>query len=303
MLPNLGEASPEARNLHDWIRQNRFSNVKVSDKDWIFDAYSEIELYEAFTPDFQRFAFSSFETFALAGLERDKCSSMSWPLLKLYYSAFFAAHATTRATGHGQVNFTKEDVRSVNEFQAAVGSPEVMASGSYEVSVGEGNGTVFLRVSPASGASGVHEGFWKYFRSYLDALASEAVAQSLPSASMFLWEVSALSSCICESASSGVWFSSIRNAINYRHEFDCWKPNTKKSPPRKMDFPTKLSDTRSLEAGLGERADELKRLANLSLYLNSLNHENILHMSRELGGSSNFNRKWRSIRESVPHIS
>lgn len=299
MLPRLGGASRNAINLHGWIKNNRFSGVKLVEEGWILHAYSDDELYESFTPDFQRFAFSSYETFLLAGLEREKFQSMGWPLLKLYYAAFFAAHAVTRATGHGQVNLDKSVVKSVNAFLSIVGREEELAAGSYKVTVSEDAEGVFLTLRPVNSNSGVHDGFWRYFASYLADLGAEAVAQGLPGANDFLRETAAISSCVCDGINSGIWFSSIRNAINYRHEMECWKPNNRRSPPRVMKFPTQFLNTDSLEITLSERLDNLKRLANLSSYLCSLNYENITRVASLQNGNSSFAHSWRAVQTSM----
>lgn len=297
LLPDLGNVNSGGLNLHQWIRENRFSSAQLVDRSWHLEAYSEAELYAAFTPDFQRFAFSSFETFSLARLEVDKCSSTSWPLLKLYYSAFFAAHALTRATGYGHVNLNNKAVTAVNNYISALGGTDVLKTGSYKVSIVERASRAFLILEPSNDGSGVHDSFWRYFCVYLDGLATEAVNDALPSASSFVRETSTLKSCINENTASGVWFSAIRNAINYRHEFDCWLPNDKKSQPRKLAFPNQLGDPDTMEATLKERQNELSRLIHLSTYMASLNHQIILRVQGNVGGNAAFSRKWKRLND------
>jgi hypothetical protein len=297
LLPDLGNANSGTPNLHQWIRSNRFSSAQLVDSCWYLEAYSEAELYSTFTPDFQRFSFSSFETFLLAGLEAEKYSSTGWPLLKLYYSAFFAAHALTRATGNGHVNLNNKAVKAVNDYVSALGGTDVLKTGSYKVSIKEEARRVFLTLEPSNEGNGVHDSFWRYFCSYLDGLANEAVNDSLPSASSFVRETSALKSCINDNTASGVWFSAIRNAINYRHEFDCWLPNDKKSQSRKLTFPSQLGDPDTMEATLNERQNELIRLIHLSTYMASLNHGIILRVQGNISGNAAFSRKWKRLND------
>ena len=295
VLPGLGAATRNTRNLHEWIRGRRFSSVRFQNGECRLYAYSDDELYEAFTPDFQRFAFSSYETFVVAGLERDRFSSMGWPLLKLYYGAFFAAHAVTRSTGNGQVNLSRDIVNSVNSFAYLVGVADELNAGTYNTSVLEDADGVYLNLSLASSGGGIHEGFWRYFSTFLAKLSSDAVHRGLPSSGDFVRKADALSSCLVEGGGRGVWFSSVRNSINYRHELDCWKPSTKRSRPRLMAFPSTFNDTDRLELSLAERDDELKRLANVSQYLCSLNYEIINRVISQVSGNTNFTRGWRSL--------
>lgn len=299
LLPQLGVAKSDDPNLHHWIRSNRFSSAKLIDNCWHLEAYSEIELYKAFTPDFQRFAFSSFETFSLANLEWDHCFSTSWPLLKLYYSAFFAAHALTRATGNGHINLDRRVVGSVNDYLSLINVPEQLSSGSYKVSLKEGDRNISLVLEASTEGSGVHDNFWRYFCTYLDDLATQAINDALPSANSFLSATNALKSCIKDNSRAGVWFSATRNAINYRHEFDCWLPNNKGSPIRKLDFPSNLGDPDMMEAMLGDRPSDLVRLINLSTYLASLNHHTILMVKNEIRGNSPFTQKWRRLETAI----
>lgn len=302
LLPGLGKAGASQLDLHQWIKSNRFTSVQQVGKCWHLEAYSEEELYGSFTPDFQRFAFSSFETFSLARLEAEKCDSTGWPLLKLYYSAFFAAHALARATGQGHVSLDSGVVKSVNDYLAILDGTDELKTGTYKVSIEDRSDRVLLILEPAKEGSGVHDNFWKFFCKYLDDLANSAVSNALPSASSFVREVSALTSCIKDSKTSGVWFSATRNAINYRHEFDCWLPNDKRSAPRKLIFPSKLEDPGALEPSLAERQNDLARLVNLSTYLASLSHQIILRVQNDIGGNTNFSRKWKRLNDFIARI-
>ncbi len=297
LLPELGVMKGSQLNLHQWIKSNRFSSAQRIGKCWHLEAYSETELYSTFTPDFQRFSFSSFETFSLARLEAEKCNSTGWPLLKLYYSAFFAAHALTRATGQGQVNLDSSVVESVNDYTAIIGDAGELQTGTYKASIEEENDRVFLRLEPSSEGGGVHDNFWKFFCKYLDGLARSAVKDELPSAGAFLRETDALTSCIRDSNTSGVWFSATRNAINYRHEFDCWLPNDKKSAPRKLIFPSELGDPDAMESTLTDWHNDLARVVQLSTYLASLNHQLILRVQNEISGNESFSRKWKRLND------
>lgn len=299
LLPQLGEAGSEGLNLHQWIGSNRFSTAQLIGNQWHLQAYSEEELYSTFTPDFQRFSFSSFETFSLVRLENDHCASTSWPLLKLYYAAFFAAHAITRATGNGHVNLDKKVTKAVNDYLSIVGDTNEFSSGSYKASLKETEGSLCLILEPSNDGSGVHDSFWRYFCNFLDGLGTAAVTQALPSANSFLRETNALQSCIKDKSKAGVWFSATRNAINYRHDFDCWLPNSKKSKPRQLDFSSSLGDPDTMESLLHERSNDLVRLVNLSIYLASLNHQILLRIENDISGNTAFVRRWRKLKISM----
>lgn len=299
LLPQLGDAGAGVANLHEWFRSGRLSSAEYQNNTWHLETYSNSELYQAFTPDFQRFSFSSFETYSLANLERDHCFSVGWPLLKLYYSAFFAAHAMTRATGNGQVNLNRGDVEKVNDYLSLVGRDDRLDAGTYNISIKEGSRNNYLVLKASTGGGGVHDGFWRYFCEYLGDLATEAVTDALPSASDFLRETNTLSSCIQDSSRSGVWFSATRNAINYRHEYECWLPNSKKSEVRKLIFPSGTGDPDTMEASLNVRDNELSRLINLSSYLAGLNYHNILKVKGEVSGNSQFSQRWKRLETAI----
>lgn len=296
LLPQLGSAKSGSLNLHSWIGENRFSDACLIGNQWHLEAYSERELYCAFTPDFQRFSFSSFETFLTASLENDFCASTGWPLIKLYYSAFFAAHSITRATGAGYINLDKKAARAVNAYLSVTESKDEISSGPYKVFIKELERGAHLILEPSNEGGGVHDGFWRYFCGFLGDLGKLAVERALPSTNSFLREIDALQACIKEGGRGGVWFSATRNAINYRHEFESWLPNNKNSLTSKLIFPASLGDPDVMEDSLRERKNELVRLINLSTYLASLNHQVILYVERETSANSVFVRKWKKLK-------
>lgn len=298
-LPELGAQTSSNGGLHDWLLRSRFTDIKKDDRGFILRAYSDIELYSAFTPDYQRFAFSSFESFHHAELEKAKHSSMGWPLLKLYYSAFFAAHAITRATGSGQINLSRQVIKPINEFLELTSKGFDIPSGPYTAEIEESNNDICLILKSTTKGSGVHDSFWKFFCSQMDLLAKKAVVESLPNATEFIGEVEALNSCILSNDGSTAWFSDIRNEINYKHGHDCWLPLTKKAKAKQIEIPKHLEDPDTLEIDLRERNCSIQRMANLSKYLASTNYFLILNLVSQLSGSTTFVRQWKRLKTAI----
>jgi len=93
-----------------------------------------------------------------------------WPLLKLYYSAFFAAHAITRSQGSGVVKLEKRQTAHLNSILSLI-APE--ASGIspgmfvYKTMQSTETGRLSVIMEPARTDGGVHESFWKHFCEFL----------------------------------------------------------------------------------------------------------------------------------------
>lgn len=97
---------------------------------------SSHEISSYLTFDFDRFAMASAESYLVANAEWKEKKLMSWPLIKLYYSAFFAAHAIMRSQGSGIIRIKNPQVMKIFEFTKLLdGKYPMVSSGTYLVPV------------------------------------------------------------------------------------------------------------------------------------------------------------------------
>jgi hypothetical protein len=105
-LHGLVTDAPRASGIRSWIENGSFTVCETSTVDHIEltnIVLSEFISYNAF--DFQRFALSSRETIMACKSDTLNPLALSWPLIKAYYSGFFAAHALMPYAGVGSGSY------------------------------------------------------------------------------------------------------------------------------------------------------------------------------------------------------
>ena len=232
VLPNIGTAVPAAGGFKKWIvDRNYVPDVSVGGNFLLKRANLEA-FTRAVSFDYDRFALAAHESRIVALSEREKFGVVAWPLLKQYYSAFFAAHAIMRCRGAGVVRIDRTQSAAISELLKVYLDPGAkLEAGNYYYTASRGDqdaaNEITVSFSASNDGKGVHEGFWKAFVKYLESDAARAITAGLPDNQDFV----SYSLKMKESIMSGdsVWISKIRNEINYSHEHESWMPLNKKS--------------------------------------------------------------------------
>jgi hypothetical protein len=229
ILPRLGQERALEGGIREWLGRGPYSpassstNAKVVLENIDPAAFRD---YLAF--DHGRFALSSYESFRVVSIEASKYELLGWPTLKLYYSAFFAAHAIMRSLGAGVIKLEKKQVDTINEITlVTTGNAIGLVSGMFRYeTVVDPAGSQNLVLQPHSGGAGVHDSFWRYFSDFLSALASKAKAAKVADADSFLIGTNDLTARLGSFAPGGsrAWFAEMRNSINYQHDLGVWYP-------------------------------------------------------------------------------
>lgn len=248
--------------------------------------------------DFERFSLSSRETFLVANIEREQHGVFSWPLLKIYYSSFFAAHAIMRSRGHGVVNLDKKTVEHLNAVANIYDdSIPTLTPGMYTFSrqrhPDNAPSEISLVFRKDSSGRGVHEGFWDIFCKFLNSEAEKSVHEGAVNSAVFLGLVSELQDAIRSmSARRGIWISFMRNGINYQHNYDSWMPYKRSSECYKA------FDSRAFPLNSGFRLDISKDKKPIEAFLNINSYISILcfnvseHISCRSKRGGSFGQRW-----------
>jgi len=219
-------------------------NVKKTLQGWILDkdfqVYSQIEassailnvsnehpLVESFAADCTRMAIAAFESIEGITQYNKLPRSSAWFLIRLYYSAFFSAHAILKMLG---ISITQLDNSQTNAIEAIADlygnqNGRSLSKGLYLLKYD--SITKSLTLIKTDSADGSHGVLWNIFyeeirnitSSILSTQSSLVVTQRVAAKLYDLSE--ALSN---QSSLNGTWLSNIRNRINYRHEFGVWFP-------------------------------------------------------------------------------
>lgn len=153
--------------------------------------------------------------------------SCAWQLVRYYYSAYYAANALMRLSGHACTNLGAFECSSINTTAALYGvggnaSRDKLSGGVFHLKINQGAVPNFiLAVAPGKG---VHVQLWLVFLEYLkDLKAKIRLGPALKADKAHaIREIESLEREF--SREGGGWLSEVRNAVNYRFEHSAWYP-------------------------------------------------------------------------------
>jgi hypothetical protein len=290
-LPRIGQSAPRAGGLREWLIKGTYAtSYDVNSGVVVLQNIAAQDLISYLSFDYERFAFASWESFQSFSLESKNLNFVSWPLLKLYYSAFFAAHAILRATGFSIVNVQRPQTDALNQIISIVnGLSPNLKPGMYQMRLVQVQpGQLQMNISQHVGGSGVHDGFWKSFTEFLEASADDAVANSASDAAMFVAGVSELA------PRTRGWLSARRNDINYQQLFGVWYPLTKGKSLNDLIRAVKRSESKSINLDQ-PLVPPLQPFVATCQYLACLNAEIADYLAARSTASNTFGTRWRKF--------
>jgi hypothetical protein len=180
-------------------------------------------LHASLANDCNRFAQAAIESMWSVGKVDNLPKSTGWAAVKMYYSAFFAAHALLRLYGRSCTQFEKEHMDTVFQIASATqmdGGILSIENGFYFSSVSEGE-IKFKKLKDS------HSDTWAEFSKLLAWLID-----NLPKTtglgvhkSNALTLMADIKATIHKSgATKGNWLSKTRNKVNYQHSHGVWYP-------------------------------------------------------------------------------
>lgn len=230
-----------------WYRKEFLndSSCSISLKQWLIDGdyyiNSEGNMFSLYVMDKEnmvsvmsydafKFLLHAAQTFNEAESEGAYRAASSWKVIKLYYAAYFSAHATLRLFGKsfnylepGHVNFLGERARTEAGFNPRLKSGNYLASFDFE------RGDLSFEHFNDS-----HKDLWRNYSDLLAEMASNSLSLRAPDrrrqelSGYFSSMLSALrhgGSCPL-----GNWLSVFRNEVNYKSMHGVWYPFPKHAP-------------------------------------------------------------------------
>jgi hypothetical protein len=182
-----------------------------------------------FTPflsyDFERFSLASLESLQGCIPKTGTPKALNWPLIRVYYASFFAAHAIMRATGCGVFRLEAEQAKKLTEIAETFSCTATAKSGTYEFAISRKNHTTDILLNRIHENGGAHELLWRQFYKFLSSISSSVADADEPDANLTIAEITQIQSLMSADAHvRGTWLTSIRNQVNYQHSFGVWFP-------------------------------------------------------------------------------
>jgi hypothetical protein len=216
------------QGLSVWIREREFQIYDPIQSDSAtINVNFDRPLISAFASDCNRMASSSFESVNGICKEIYLPKSTAWLAIRLYYSAFFSAHAILRIFGSSCSQVDQPQANAINLIADLYGSKNGinLTKGFYLFKYDAL--TKVLICSKIDSADGSHGAMWKSFYDLISVINTDISNKNNTIQSRKV--VSKLSE-LCASLNNGsttgkgAWLSQIRNRTNYRHDFGVWFP-------------------------------------------------------------------------------
>jgi hypothetical protein len=228
-LPQLAISDPKEKGIRSWLTSGSFRIDGTStSKHLVLKNVIQTELLNYQLYDFQRFALSSFETFAKSSSDPTRPSALGWPLLKAYYAGYFGGHALMRAAGQAIIRLESLQTGPLTTLvQIASGSPITITPGTFHLRLIQNPDlTIDVILDSMDETGGAHAVFWRAFcQLFLSDVNATVAAAGLPDANEVISKLGDLQELLRgKGSSAGTWLSQIRNRINYQHEYGVWFP-------------------------------------------------------------------------------
>jgi hypothetical protein len=295
----LGVEPPVEGGMRKWLDNEAYvPEVDIATGAMRITNFEPRSLVPYLSEDYQRFALSSAESFLTAKVEFDKHKLLGWPLLKLYYSAFFAAHALMRSQGAGVIKLEKSQTKKINNFLSIAGDAERKVSpGMYlfQSDTTKIGGPEVLFSEHGKG-SGVHEAFWKTFCDHLHSLSMDALGAGAVDANAMSTGSEELCQAITGTSDrSGSWISMMRNQINYQHQHSVWFPTARAGKIMDQLSGLQVAPSRNafLSPSIGK--EPLKLFVEITNTLSLLNFEVAEFVAARSTKGGAFGQKWRRL--------
>ena len=227
-LPGLNETTgPQPKGIGGLICDEDYQIYSQMTATSFVLSFADPEpVLNAFAGDISRIGSASFET--ATGFSKPSAlpKSTAWLIVQTYYSAFFSAHALLRILGESCTPIEREQMNSLKRVASLFGTEpgSKMTGGLYHLTWDATAKTISgtaLNGSP-------HEVLWKLFHDRMLRLSQDALSvstQPLGNRQLASTKLSALVDNLCfQSAPSGRWLSSVRNAVNYGQKLATWYP-------------------------------------------------------------------------------
>lgn len=287
-----------AENLTNWIeRGEKFQiSANVSKEKFELVTINRRDFLLPISQDCNRFGVAAFESAIMAEKTEGLPKSLSWILVKMYYSAFYSGHLLLRLIGLSLTQFDRITLNKVEDIADIFGylNGVRIEKGFYACDYSDRTNKIVFEKCIKTGEDGSHGIMWnklseKFRFISLDILKNKASVdyqQISIKISEFVDNLNFMGN------NNGCWLSKIRNDINYKHFYGTWFPyrNYKSYYPELRNH---LSEWKRnpLEIELKNLAGkELFRFSNTCQFLTSVVREVCMDMNMRCSFGSSFHK-------------
>lgn len=215
-------------DVKGWLaNQNYFIDSPIQQKEFELRPGDPALLINAFSNECNRMSIATIESilgiYSDIGLKK----SGAWGIIRCYYAAFFAAHATLRMFGQSCTQLESAHTQKIFEnatlFQMTENLTKI-EKGFYFVSTN----TDFTEVKLTK-LNDSHADLWSSFLKLINTLIGLThetnTLSKLKLETLSILEHIKTGITYSRHSEKGNWLSSIRNDVNYKHNYGAWYPH------------------------------------------------------------------------------
>lgn len=261
---------PKFTSVASWLATGTYGWLPSAQGSGCLDLRGSVtDFTSALASEITRFSCAAYESLLDAGPPETALRSLGWTLVRHYYATFYSAHALLRIAGTSLTYLSASVVTDLNKVAGQyLGVSPQLISGLYLVGVDTLNRNVVSLKPISSGKGGSHEEMWGYFLQLLADIENSILSSQghISSALQAVQVSKSLRISLCsQGKNNGAWPSSIRNAVNYRHDYGVWYPYSR-SAKQAEDLVKRMKNWSQLDSPsvlIGGATDDLSKFVDL----------------------------------------
>jgi hypothetical protein len=216
--------------FNEWIKEGKdyriTSQVKIDE--FSLDLNDRNLFLNPISRDCNRFCSSSLESIIKIDNLDILPKSISWLLIKQYYSAFYSAHLILRILGVSLSQFDPDGIKKVKFIANLYGSLNNIniQGGYYLVDYSQNSKKILCKKINVNEDGGSHVALWKIFGEKIKFISTDSLSKSTSTEiQIFTKQLEELTNNLSFLGSNNYsWLSRIRNDLNYKHLYGVWHP-------------------------------------------------------------------------------
>jgi hypothetical protein len=220
---------PTVSGVESWLKSGAYSWLPSPAGAVHLDVSAATDtLAEAVASEVARFSCATYESLLGAVPVEQADRALGWPLVRCYYATFYAAHALLRLSGSSVTMIAPQTAATLNKVGGQyLGVSPQLTAGLHLVQLDPADRAKVLVSKIGSGVGGSHEEMWKLFLALVTEVEDKLIlAQGQSQEALGAVHVlTELRKQLCrQGKASGAWLSTVRNGLNYRHDYGVWYP-------------------------------------------------------------------------------
>lgn len=300
-VPGLVDRSSEQGGIRSLLAARNYAIDAISADVTRLDNIDVDTLLSCILFDYSRFALASLESYLVSSMSYYTPKAIAWPLVKVYYAAFYAGHAVLRATGTGIVRIDETLPNLITQVGRLYVDPNyTFVKGTYRYDIGGvGQQQMSLTLTRLDNGAAVHATFWDHFCKYFDDVARTGITNGEPAAAQVLARIDEFTRLLrlAGAGSSASRLSEFRNAVNYRHEHSAWFPFPTLGQTRETTRAIRLGGNANVRLDVKPDEKPITAFRQAAGYLSSVNYDLAeLLISRSQVRRHEFVQNWSRLK-------